>query len=175
MHMQGKDEVSIAITFIIGFIGGFYFFLTGYAPYAEEVKENIFTQDQDTIESLIIVGEQYGGCERMGRCASFQLEYDGTYSYLPYSILQGARPVTGILPSALLADIRSATLLSKLRSASLPASADNCISYVDGVDYSYEIVRNGELFELDTCTTNLNKHPEILRAFEKIWDYVESN
>lgn len=172
--MQGKDEVSIAITFIIGFIGGFYFFLTGYAPYIEEVKENVFTQDQDTVESLIIVGKQYGGCAMMDRCASFQLEYDGSYNYLPYSVAQGARPVQGVLPRTILSEVRTATLPSKLRPASRPVSADDCISYVDGIDYSYEIVRDGELFELDTCTTNLSQYPELLEAFDSVWNYVEN-
>lgn len=170
--MFGKDVLSIVITFVIGFIGGFYFFLTGYAPYVEEVKEEIFTQDQDTVESLIIVAKQYGGCERMGRCASFQLEYDGSYSYLPYSILQEAKPVTGALPRAILSELRTVTVLSKLRPASRAVSAHDCISYVDGINYSYEVVRNGELFVLDTCTTNLNQSPELLNALDSIWYYV---
>ncbi|MFN3188570.1 MAG: hypothetical protein ACK42D_03475 [Candidatus Paceibacteria bacterium] len=170
--MQGKDEVSIAITFIIGFIGGFYFFLTGYAPFVEEVKESVFTQDQATVESLIIIGKQYGGCDRAGLCASFQLEHDGSYRYLPESVLRGAVPEQGVLPRAVLNEVRSATLPTKLRNAGRPSTTDNCISYVDGIDYSYEIVRNGELFVLDTCTTTLLQYSEILNAFDTVWNYV---
>lgn len=170
--MQGKDELTIVITFIIGFIGGFYFFLTGYAPYVEEVKETVFTQDQSTVESLIVIGKQYGGCDQAGLCSSFQVEYDGSYRYLPKSVLRGAVPLQGVLPRTVFNEVRSATLQSKLRAASRPAAADNCISYVDGVDFSYEIVRNGELFILDTCTTMLNQYPEILDALDSVWSSV---
>ena len=170
--MQGKDELTIAMTFIVGFIGGFYFFLTGYAPFVEEVKESIFTQDQTTVESLIIIGNQYGGCDRGGFCASFQLEHDGTYRYLPESILRGAVPEQGVLPRTILNEVRLATLPSKLRNASRASKAEDCVSYADGIDYSYEIVRNGELFVLDTCTTEILQYPEILETFDTIWNYV---
>jgi len=172
--MQGKDEVSILITFIIGFGGGFYFFLTGYAPYAERVKETVFSPDQRAVESLIINAKEYGGCERAGLCASFQLVYDGTYTYLPKSILAGAVPVEGVLPRAMLSDVRAITLPSSLRVAARTATSDDCISYVDGIDYSYEIIRNGELFMLDTCTTMLSQNPEMLQVFATIWRYVKN-
>ncbi|MBP9717629.1 MAG: hypothetical protein KBD44_02820 [Candidatus Pacebacteria bacterium] len=172
--MQGKDEISIFISFIIGFVGGFYFFLTGYAPYVEEVKETIFTPDQEVVESLIIVAKKYGGCEMLDRCGSYHLEYDGTYSYLPYSISQGATPEQGVLPRAMLSEVRSMTLPSKLRLASRTRAPEDCISYVDGIDYSYEIVRNGELFVLDTCTTTLSDYPELIDAFDLVWEYVSN-
>jgi hypothetical protein len=172
--MQGKDEVSIVITFIFGFVGGFYFFLTGYAPYIEEVKENIFAQDTQTVESLIIIGKQYGGCERAGLCASFQLEHDGSYRFLPESILRGAVPVQGTLTRSMMNDVRAVTLPSKLRSASRTSTAEGCASYYDGIDYSYEIVRNGELFLLDTCTTTLSQNPDLINVFNTIWNYVEN-
>jgi len=172
--MQGKDEVSIAITFIIGFIGGFYFLLTGYAPDIEGIKETIFSQDETTVESLIIIGKQYGGCDRAGLCASFQLEHDGAYSYLPESVLRGAVPVQGVLPRNVLNEVKAVTLPSKLRAASRSTAGDNCSSYYDGIDYSYEIVRNGELFILDTCTTTLSQNDDIMAAFNTIWNYVEN-
>lgn len=173
--MQGKDEVSIAITFIIGFVGGFYFFLTGYAPYVEEVKETVFTGDLESTESLIIIAEQYGGCSMMQRCASFQLRYDGSYSYLPYSVAQGAVPVEGVLPRTILNDVRANTLPAMLEDASSAAEADNCISFVDGIDYSYEIVRNGKIFRLDTCGTTVKEYPDLVDALDDVWNYVGNN
>lgn len=170
--MHGKDEISIGITFVIGLIGGFYFFLTGYAPYVEEIKEVVFTDDQDNVKSLVIIGKQYGGCDIINQCASFQLEYDGSYSYLTSPVSEGAVPEQGILSKAILGKVRTVIVPSTLYLASAVMIANECVSYVDGIDYSYEIIRGGELFVLDTCTTDLNKYPEILETLNIIWDYV---
>lgn len=174
MLKNGKDVLSIVITFVFGFIGGFYFFLTGYAPYVEQVKETILVEDASVVESLIITAKEYGGCERQSACASFQLEYDGTFRYLAQSITTGATPVTGTLPRALLNNIRSATAPSILRQAATPVQFDNCAQYSDGIDYHYEVVRNGELYILDTCTTNLTSYPKLLETLGTIWRYVEN-
>jgi hypothetical protein len=172
MIKYGRDEVSIVMTFVIGFAGGFYFFLTGYAPYVEQVKESVFAQDLTTTESLLITARQYGGCTRTGQCASFQLAFDGSFSYLPGSVLTGARPESGVIPRALLSTIRSVALPTRLAVASQASSAEDCISYRDGIDVTYEIVRNGELYILDSCTTTLRESTEIANALGAVWEYV---
>lgn len=170
--MKGNDILTIFITFIFGLLGGFYFFLTGYAPYVEDVKEKIFTSDTSTTESLIIVGKEYGGCERSNKCASFQLQHDGTYSYLGGSVTVGAIPIQGNLTRNIMADLRQNTLVSTLRQASKNTFNENCASYVDGVDYNYEIVRNGEVFVVDTCKTKLSQYPDLETALTQLWSYV---
>lgn len=173
MIKYGRDEVSIAMTFIIGLAGGFYFFLTGYAPYVEQVRETVFTEELSSSESLLITARQYGGCEAAAQCASFQLEYNGAYSYLPSSVLSGVRPEQGVIPRGILNDIRSVTLPTRLALASQDRTRTaNCSSAVGGVDFRYEIVRNGELFILDTCTTALRESPEISNALGAVWEYV---
>lgn len=169
----GNDKISIAITFIIGLLGGFYFFLAGYAPYVEQVKETVYITDQTEIESLIINAEAYGGCDWNNSCASFQVIHDGTFNYLSQPVTAGVVPVTGRLPASLLKRVRIATLPTTLQSATHSSVTSVCKSAIDGIDYNYEIIRNGELYLLDTCTTNLAQTPELMAVLDAVWGYVE--
>lgn len=171
-NMQGNDVMTIVITFIIGFVGGFYFFLTGYAPYAESIKQQFNTDKQSEASSLVVVAKQYGGCEQTRQCASFQIDYDGTYRYLPYSVLQGAVPEQGVLPRSIQNEVKKLANQTKLDNASRMKRGENCISYVDGIDYNYEILFAGQVYVLDTCRTNLSEYPEIVETFNRVWVYL---
>jgi len=124
------------------------------------------------VESLVISASQYGVCERSQQCASFLLEYDGSYSYLPGSVLVDTRPIQGVIPRAVLSDVKSVTSPNRLLAARQSISATTCNSAVDANDFRYEIVRDGELYILDTCITALRNDAEMSNALGAIWEYV---
>jgi len=75
--MKRQDLLTILITFAMGIVLGFYIYVTGFAT--NNQRESVSPDEAES--GLIITGEAYGGCQRVGNCPSFNIAVDGTYRY----------------------------------------------------------------------------------------------
>jgi len=170
--MQRKDEMTIVVTFLMGLVAGFYFYLTGFAPQVEKVRQEVFTSDETEARSLLIEARQYGGCERRQGCASFLVRGDGSYSYLAGSALAGVTPESGTLSRSLRQQISQHITPQKIALAEVARESDTCDSYVDGIDLAYSITIDNVLYYIDTCTTELVNNPAVETTLLNIWNEV---
>jgi hypothetical protein len=152
----------------MGMCAGAYLYVTAFAPTYEngiDISENI-AQD-----ALVIEGEMYGGCSEMGACASFRLIDAKSYKYLAHS---EAELRSGRLPSIVRDQLLDALSPATLMSNAQNVSSGVCSSEVDGIDYRYTISVDGEVYELDTCTTALTFNEELQSIFMNVWFALEN-
>ena len=164
--MDARDIFLLASTALVGLFCGVYVYLTVFVPvYVDDQPENFSS------ERFEIIGEAYGGCAFVG-CPSFRLTSDGSFTQLPNST---GEVVAGTYPRQ-----EFATLRRKVEEAELEALANSitsgsdadCISFVDGIDYRYAITIDGELFELDTCNSQLKNNLELQTILQTIFEVV---
>jgi hypothetical protein len=166
--MTGRNYVVLISTFLMGMFAGAYLYVTAFAPTYEngiDASENI---DQD---ALVIEGEMYGGCSLQGACASFRLIDAKSYKYLAHS---EAALRSGRLPSLVREQLLDALTPTALMSSSQNVSSGVCSSEVDGIDYRYTISVNGDVYELDTCSTALTFDEELQSIFMNVWFVLEN-
>ncbi len=150
------DWFLFGSTFLIGLFVGMYVYLTAFVPeyFENQALEAVL---DEKISTLRITGESYGGCQRAGRCASFELSGDRKYKYLP-AITQGELVgiQSGRLPKGLFDHI-----LNIMEKADLPSLAQSvnkqCDNWADGIDYKYTVQLRNDFYELDTCFSRLDK------------------
>lgn len=159
--MTPRIKFIFASSFLMGVITGGYVFITFFAP---EYGDDGFQSD-----TLTITGQAYGGCDRGGFCSSFQLREGGAYQYLSSD---DAVMEAGTLPSSLYRSITSELTSSQLDSFAQPQAIRDCISYVDGIDYTYNITQHGKLYKLDTCTTGFPHQSKLQEAFIDAFRYM---
>lgn len=166
--LSKQDSLSILITMVTGFVTGAYLYLVGFAPQVEKIVTQI---EPNSTPSLVIVGDAYGGI-RAGTSPSFRIVSDGSYRYVPM-VPRGevAEPQSGTLP-----DLWYEPLLPFLTADILSAAATvrepvDCVSFVDAIDYTYNITWDDELYTLDTCTTGLVNNAELAAALADLWNY----
>lgn len=169
--MKQSEKLSILSTFIFGFLAGMYFYVTGFVFITDPTP--VPTQEQ--AESLVIVGEAYGGCALGGNCPSFRVASDGAYRYL-YTPTAGEEQIVrdGRLPAALRRELSAVVVERSLEAQSRPIEPAICNSFTDGIDVRYEITLEGEDYELDSCGTNIDGEGELWTTLSKIWNYFET-
>ncbi len=160
--MKPDEKIILLLTFLTGAFAGASMYILFFAPQYEA----------DVIEErsrLSIVGEMYGGCERSGACPSFRLEENRSYNYLA----QGERE-EGNLPATLANPVFDE--LDEYRLKSLAASIENdaCRSYVDGLDYRYEVVLDGTRYMINTCSTSLAYNEALREDLLAVWQYMDN-
>ncbi len=163
-----QDIVIMIVTFIVAVCAGFYLYLTAFAPQFED-----FTgQTEEVYEEFMIVGSQYGGDKMGGTAPSFQVLQNGSYRYIPYTS-EGAvvEAKEGSIPRSLFNEVKNALAADSLESAGIIVTRGDCLSYVDGLDYTYFVTLEGESYTLDTCSTNLKSDGSVARALDKLWNY----
>ncbi|MBY0310077.1 hypothetical protein K2Q16_02960 [Patescibacteria group bacterium] len=149
--MRRQDIVSILITFVVGVCVGSYLYLYGFSQQFSFFGE--LTKDTD---ALVIVGGAYGGCERGGLCASFQLATDGTYASFPAAGDREARiKEEGEISAPLLRELRDTFTVDYLSALEQSITPEMCETYTDGIEYRFRIAVGEEQFELDSCDTAL--------------------
>lgn len=165
--MKKQELLSILITFIVAFFLGGYLYL------------NVFTAmiqpdgDIETVEELSafsITSQAYGGCR--SNCPAFRVNADGTYRY-QYVPSAGADALlrSGTLPLNLQRQLERALDTRDLRSQAQSVSPNNCASQVDGIDISYDIEIEGELFRLDSCRSSVDTRSDAWLALSAVWSY----
>ncbi len=164
--MKRQDIWTLGTTFLVGVVAGGYIYVTGFKPQFEE-----FTgQTAEVYEDLVIVGEQYGG-DVQGTLPSFQLVSDATFTYIPATgPNETPIPQQGSLPRALWNDLNEAIGGTAMSENAELVTVANCTSFVDGIDYRYEITVDSAVYSLDTCGTDFTS-TELRQALDKIWKY----
>jgi hypothetical protein len=167
--MKKQDILSILMTFFVGVIAGAYLFIVGFAPTVASIE----VPTQESVESLVIESEVYGGCR--ASCPSFQVLGDGSYRYL-YSVAYDEPQVieSGTIPFAMRRDLRRNLTPAALQAQSQPIDPAVCSSYSDGIDVQYTVTLDGEEFVLDTCGTQVDTNSPLWLNIKKIWDYLET-
>ncbi len=148
-----------------------YVYFAGYAPAMTTISEKA----ADRSNSLVIVGEAYGGCSMTNFCPSFQVAADGTYRY--FYLPQGADEQVlreGELPSVLQKELRRVVTAAELQVASLPIEPALCESYRDGIDVKYRVTLGGSEYTIDSCGTDVNGEGAMWVTLSQIWRYFET-
>jgi hypothetical protein len=162
-----QDALSILITMVAGFIVGMYLYVMGFAPQVEKVTQ----QFEPGPPAWVIVGEAYGGIRAVSAPA-FRIEADGSYRYLPPApIGELAEPQTGTLPRGWQRPLESFLTADTLATLAVPREADDCASFVDGLDYTYDITFDGTEYNLDTCYTALADNAALVATLADLWNY----
>ncbi len=164
--MTGRDYFIFGSTFIMGMFAGVFVFVTIYVP--EKANESS-TDSADNPDSIVIEGRMYGGCEESDECASFRLLDDRTYTYLPYPDGEAEK---GRLPSDMNETVFETVGTESFFSASEMIDSRDCTSYVDGIDYTYDVHFKGDTYTLDTCTTALADDEELQTTLAPVWEFM---
>jgi hypothetical protein len=164
--MKRQDIWTLVTTFVVGAIAGGYVYVVGFAPQFEQLTG----QTADVYENLVIEGEQYGG-DGVTSLPSFQIISDGSYTYL-----SGAPDISsrqGTMSRTLLSDIAAVADADTLYQNSQLAIVSDCSSAIGGVDYRYDITRDGVVYTLDTCGTDFSS-PDLRAALDNLWKYFRA-
>ncbi len=165
--MTGRLYFILGSTFFMGMFAGVYLYITAFAPTHQEHVAD----DAIDANALVVEGQMYGGCDRMDTCASFRLVDGRRYDYLQTfdaevkkGVLQGSvrETLEGVFDDAVLAHYAH-----EVESAS-------CMSYVDGVDYTYTITKDGAQYEWDTCYTELSRDEGLQDVLRNVWYAMEN-
>jgi len=161
--MKPDEKIILLLTFLTGVFAGASMYILFFAP---QYKADVIEERSQ----LSIVGEMYGGCQRAtGTCPTFRLEDNRNYYYLG----QGERQ-NGRLPAAIANPVLAELTEYRLKSLAAAVESDSCQSYVDGVDYRYEVVFQNTRYVLDTCRTSLAFSTEFQQKLLTIWQYMEN-
>lgn len=166
-----QDYLVMIMTFVVGVIAGFYLYTTAFAPNFDE----FVGQTEEVYEDFVVEGTQYGGDRMGGTAPSFQLLENGSYRYLPYAA-GGETPtaVEGTLPRELLNEVKQTLTEEALENSAQIVTRGDCMSYVDGRDFTYNVTLDGFDYTLDTCTTALSSGSIIKTTLDKLWNYFET-
>ncbi len=154
----------IALTFIVGFSTGVYVYFAG--ANADRAGDSvIYTEEvEEGFEILVTV---YGGCERIG-CASFKVDTNGVYQYLaPKTIRDYARYEDTLSPRQL-SSIENLVFSTDFAALSDAPFVGVCPVQYDGLAYRFDIRREGERYNFDSCSEDIGNEPffvELIRYF----------
>jgi hypothetical protein len=99
---------------------------------------------------------------------------DGTFRYI--GMTETGAPLTreGTLSRAFLTELGGELTSTQLYTQSRVIEPASCDSYVDGIDYKYEITLNTVIFTLDTCGTDFTLESSTGQTLDKLWKYFAS-
>lgn len=168
---SNKDYVVMAVTFLVGVTSGFYLYVTAFAPQFDD----FIGTTAEVYEDFVLQGSQYGGDRMGGTAPSFQVLKDGSYRYLPH-VAPGeiAEAKEGVLPRTIFNEVKQTLTAEGLNISSQIVTRGDCMSYVDGRDYTYEVTLDGVEYTLDTCTTALTEDSIMKKTLDKLWNYFET-
>jgi len=171
LTMNRQDRLLILSTFLVGFTIGVYAYFAGFSGVDRQVTQAI----ENSTDTLVIVGEAYGGCDRADACPSFQVTDDGEYRYF-YQARGADEQVLreGTIPADLQDQLREVLVTTELQVASRPVEPAFCESYVDGIDVGYRITLNETDFVLDSCGTDVDGEGRLWVTLSQIWTYFET-
>lgn len=150
---------------------GVYVYFSGYAPATATISEKV----DNLSDTLVVVGEAYGGCQLGGFCPSFQVADDGSYRYF-YMPTGASEQVLreGEIPNDLHAQLRRVLTATELQVSSRRIEPAMCESYVDGIDVTYRVTLNETDYELDSCGTDVNGEGAMWQTLGQVWNYFET-
>lgn len=166
--MTGRIYFLFISTFLMGMLVGAYVYVSIYAPAYESGTDSDAEVGAD---SFVIDAQMYGGCSEAGACASFRLVDGRSYSFAAYP---EAEVKEGKLSRAIEEELRAVLSEASLIENARPIAPSSCDAYVDGIDYSYTVMLNGETYQLDTCTTSLARNLQLQDTLLEIWYLIEN-
>jgi hypothetical protein len=122
-------------------------------------------------DALVIEGKMYGACEVDGVCASFRLVNGKSYNYLS-SVRADVE--TGRLSSSIRVLLNRELTLEVLEENAQRVVLKSCASEEGGIDYNYVVTREGETYELDTCSTTFAYNEDLQERFFDVWFALEN-
>ena len=167
--MRRQDILSILVTFIVGFFGGGFLYVTHFARLVN--PDSVATQAEAA--EFSIVGEAYGGCRDV--CPSFQVLKDGSYRYQFFSDVDREKQLRqGTLPFDVQQAVKRSLDTETLVDQSQTIEPANCNSYTDGIDVKYQVTFEGAEYTLDSCGTAVDGEGEAWNSLAKIWNYFQT-
>lgn len=168
--MEIRDWFILISTFLMGLLSGMYFYTTSYAPLYEE--RDIWSElDEVTLLSFDMIALQYGDAFQLDYDPpAFELDSQGNYRYTRGG---EATEQAGILPDVLLREVQEAISVANLTEYAEEQNGADCDSAQGGVDYEYNIIREGDEYTLDTCYTNFTHNSGLGSTLQKLWQYME--
>lgn len=167
--MTMRDFLILSFTFFVGLFSGFYLYVTEFRPvYVGD------TTDLPEVGALDfnVIGITYGGFVPEGyEHPSYKVDHNGSYDYFPGGVGEIEKR-EGELPDQLFEELTRAVARANLPEQSESVSNKNCASYADGIEYEYDIVRDGEAYELDTCLTAFSNNTELGSVLLEVWTYL---
>ena len=153
---------TLITTFFVGFISGSYvYFVT-----EDELPQFFAGTDVPDYE---IIGDTYGGCQRLGECPSFLIQDSGTYTHL--SPKRGEEPerTTRQLTRDTREDIRDLLRSTDFERIENSTFSGTCPIAYDGLAFRYEIHIGEVRYRLDTCRQEVEGE-----LFEYLTQYFET-
>jgi len=170
--MKKQDLLNILFTFVVGLVVGVYMFFAGFAPTTAIIEDTV----QEIGQTLIVTGEAYGGCDRVGTCPSFNIADNGSYRY-SYTPRGATAQVLreGSLPLAIQQDLKRYATENALTKFSQSVDPIMCESFVDGIDVRYIIELEGDVYTLDSCGTNVDADTKLWETLAGLWYYFDGS
>jgi hypothetical protein len=166
--MRREDILSVLLTFLVGVIAGGYFYISNAAGLLTKLE----TPDVEKVSEFVIVADVYGGCR--STCPSFQVQNDASYRYL-YTPGVGAEKIIrqGQISRELMTQLRKVITKETLMQQATKIQPAVCNSYTDGLDITYEISLDGEVFVLNSCGTDVDSDSALWQTLGGVWDFFE--
>ena len=168
--MKKNDLISILITASVGFLVGFYLYLTSFAG----ILNKVFMFDAEGVSKLTVVGDLYGGCS--SSCPSFQVTRDGSYHFI-YPATKNSEKINkeGDLPFLLMVKLTNNLTVQELEKQSEELTVPICGSDAETNEVIYRITLDGRSYVLDSCETKVNKSSKLWNTLLETWKYLQTN
>lgn len=159
LGVKPDQKIAFILTLLTGMLSGAALYLLVFAPQYSQT-------DVAEKAQYAISGEVYGGCARSETgCPSFHLSEDRRFQYA-----LGQENTSGTLPKDIYTPIWENVTAEQLTVMSEPTERTDCRSFVDGLDYRYDVTFAGKRYQLDTCTTAFAHadrfHQDLIPAWE---------
>ena len=154
-------------TFILGFATGVILFLQ--ANVGQEESE---TPSEASQEGFTITAYMYGGCERGGGCPSYQIENEGSYTYVVRRQESGETKYEDMLSKKQYTALQTLVSETKFDTIMDTTFTETCPVASDGVAYRYDILYNGKRFSIDSCLVKIDNEilfRELQNYFKVFW------
>ena len=157
--MKIGDWLVVLLTFITGVAAGSFVYLIGLREFdIDPIKPSLISEFE-------IVVTNYGGCTRSGGCSSYRILSDGSYVFIAGDGVTSG----GVITDDQLSSLKQTLFATDLEVQSVAYEPDFCESWVDGVDTTYSITRDGIQFEIDTCKTTADVDSDLLELLDWLW------
>lgn len=172
--MKQKNILGIIFISVVVMLVGVYVYFAGTAPATQEIESQSESEILNKGENLVVKGQVYGVCDQTDACTAFTITNTGEYTYVstPQSG-DGETLRTGILPTEITSQLIQSVTAATLKEMSKPTDRDVCDSETNSVDARYVIELDGEVYELDSCETNVEADASAWEVLGGVWYWFE--
>jgi len=172
--MKQKNLLKLIFAVVVVLIVGMYVYLTGSAPVAQDTESQPDFAELNRGEALVVQGQVYGVCDQTDTCTAFTITDTGEYSYVSTPQSGDSETLrTGSLPTEITSQLIQSVTAAALEEMSKPIDRDICDSQTNSVDARYVVELDGEVYELDSCTTNVEADAAAWEVLGGVWYWFE--